>query len=124
MSETSPDLTGEQSRETQAAGVGVIDRSFATLGISPKLIAAVIAAVLAQVIADPLLELPAWADYIIQAALTALAAYLAPPGSVGVVTDPASDADERDWEAGYSLVELAVALLMFAVALVVILRIV
>jgi hypothetical protein len=97
-----------------------------TIGISPKLVWAVIAAVCAQVLADPLLELPAWADYVIQAVATAAAAYIAPPGNVAIDADDISDATRNprvQGEGGYGLVELAIALLIIAVALVVILRI-
>lgn len=64
-----------------------------TTGISPKLIAAVIAAVITYLLGQELLELPAWAQVTGQTALIALAVYRASPGSV---TPPqATSSDDR-----------------------------
>lgn len=58
-----------------------------TVGVSPKLIAAVIAAVLTYVLGQEVLELPAWAVVTGQAVLVALAVYSAAVGAV-TLTDP------------------------------------
>lgn len=101
------------------------------IGISPKLIAAVVAAVLAHIAADPLLELPAWADYVLQALATGVAAYLAPPGNtatrhraddIGAVLKPRP---KRKPQAGYSIVEvlvIALVCVLLIIAVVALLR--
>lgn len=70
-----------------------------TVGVSPKLIAAVVTAVVTYLVGQEALELPAWAIVAGQAALVALAAWVANPGSVTTTEDPdvgrARFADER-----------------------------
>ena len=94
------------------------------IGISPKLIAAVFAALIAHVLADPVLELPAWADYALQAVLTGLGAFLAPPGQTA--TDYRADdirpktkpRPKRKPQAGLSSVE-AVVIVFVVIAILV-----
>jgi hypothetical protein len=62
-----------------------------TLGISPKLTAAVITAVITYLLSQTILELPDIATVIGQALLVALAAYAAPPGKVTPQTRPGTD---------------------------------
>jgi hypothetical protein len=63
-----------------------------TLGISPKLIAAVVTAVLTYVLGQEVLELPPLATVAGQAVLVALAVYMANPGDVQPKPDPALEA--------------------------------
>lgn len=69
-----------------------------TKGISPKLIAAVITAVVTYVLGQEVLDLSPLVTVIGQAVLIALAAFVAPPGSVSGPPTPAhvesSDARE------------------------------
>ena len=53
-----------------------------TLGVSPKLIAAVFTAILTYLLGQEVLELPPIAVVVGQAVLVALAAFAAPPGEV------------------------------------------
>lgn len=64
-----------------------------TVGISPKLIAAVITAVLTYLLGQEILELPAYAVVAGQAVLVALAAYVASTGAVQVLDAGAEDRD-------------------------------
>lgn len=82
-----------------------------TVGISPKLIVAVILAVLTYVLGQELLELPAWAVVAGQAVIIALGVYQASPGQVTTTRDPNLRAGER----GLSLLEAIVVLLIAAV---------
>lgn len=53
-----------------------------TIGISPKLIAAVVTAVITYIVGQELVELPAWVEMILQGVLVAGAVYAARPGTV------------------------------------------
>jgi hypothetical protein len=56
--------------------------------ISPKLIAAVIAAVVGYIVGQEALDLPAWAEVAGQAVLVGIATYAARPGAVVTDTRP------------------------------------
>lgn len=53
-----------------------------TVGVSPKLIAAVVTAALTYVLGQTVLELPAWAVVLGQVLLVSIAAYSAGPGQI------------------------------------------
>lgn len=53
-----------------------------TLGLSPKFIAAVVAAVLGYLATQTLVDFPAWADLVVQVGLVGIAAAGAPVGKV------------------------------------------
>lgn len=90
-----------------------------TQGISPKLIAAVVAAVVGYLLTQTVLNLPPWAVVAAQAVLVAIAAFAAPPGTVspdsyikGVVKKAAS-------AKGLTLVEVLVVLILVIVILLI-----
>lgn len=60
-----------------------------TSGVSPKLVAAVITAVVTYVLGQEVLELSPVVTVIGQAVLIALAAFVAPPGTVTAPSTPA-----------------------------------
>lgn len=89
------------------------------IGISPKLIAAVIAAITTYLLGQTILELPPLVTVIGQAILVAAAAYAAPAGAVTGLTASSSDArltqvakDQIAKQTGLTLVEVLVVLLI------------
>lgn len=60
-----------------------------TIGISPKLILAVIGAVLGYLVTQELVDFPGWGDLVIMCALVGIGAFTAGPGVVtGATHDP------------------------------------
>jgi hypothetical protein len=87
-----------------------------TVGISPKLVAAVVTAVLTYVLGQEVLELPAGAVVAGQAILVALAAYVASAGDV-VLTTPEDGG--REGLAGERGVTEPLTLLVYVIVIVI-----
>ena len=67
-----------------------------TVGISPKLIAAVISAVAAYLVTQTLLELPPWAILLSQVVVITVGVYLAQAGDVQVIDEGLEEHDLHD----------------------------
>lgn len=86
-----------------------------TVGVSPKLVAAVVTAVVTYIAGQELVDLEPWVEMILQGVLVALAVYSVGPGTV--VAEP----DDRAGERGYSLVEVLAALFLGLLVVIVLL---
>lgn len=93
-----------------------------TLGISPKVSVPTILALLAAIVFFAMGANDTGQALLAAAAGVAATGWAAPPGTVTPdVEDFAGDV--RNPQAGYSLIEAAIALLIFAVAIVILLRV-
>lgn len=86
-----------------------------TNGISPKLVLALISAEASYLLGQQVLELPAWGVLLLNLVLVGIAVAAASPGNV-------VPRRHTDSEAGYTLVEVAVGLILFAIFLAIIFR--
>lgn len=62
-----------------------------TVGVSPKLVAAVVTAVVTYIVGQELVDLEPWVEMILQGVLVALAVFAASPGTVVAAPDDRAD---------------------------------